>query len=197
MFKYWKGNRMKRKTTRRKLKRGPQIIMPKDCGIILSYTMFEPGSRIVDAGAGSGFLATFLGKYNKPGKVYTYEKNEKFLDIIKDNIKKSGLEKFVKLKNVDVTKGIKEKRLDLVTLDLKDAYKAIPHAYTSLKINGKIVVYSPTVEHLIKSLKSLRKAGFKDIETVENILREWKSEYTTRPKTMGIMHTGFLTFAKK
>ncbi len=183
--------------SKKKLKRGPQIITPKDASLILAYTGIEPGSKIVDAGTGSGFLVIFLATYTRPGKVYTYEKDERFIKIAKENIKASGLSKFIRLREMDITKGIKEKKVDLVTLDLKDAKKVIKHAYNALKRGGWLVVYSPTVEHLIESVKEIRKKGFGEIKTVESIIREWKTEYTTRPKTMGIMHTGFLTFAKK
>lgn len=185
------------KNKHKKLKRGPQIITPKDASLILAYTAIEPGSKIVDAGTGSGFLAIFLAKYLKPGKVYTYEKDERFQKLAKENIATVGFEKFITLRKTDVTKGIKEKNVDLVTLDLKDANKAILHAKKSLKNGGQIVVYSPTIEHLSSSIGELKKREFVDIKTVENIVREWKSDYTIRPKTMGIMHTGFLTFARK
>jgi len=183
--------------TKKKLKRGPQIIMPKDSSLILAYTNIEPGSKVVDAGTGSGFLAIFLATYIRPGKVYTYENDGRFIKIAEDNIKNSGLSKFVHLRKADITKGIKERSVDLVTLDLKDAKKVVKHAYKVLKAGGWLVVYSPTVEHLIESSKEIRKVGFIEMRTIESIVREWKTEYTTRPETMGIMHTGFLTFAKK
>jgi tRNA (adenine57-N1/adenine58-N1)-methyltransferase len=181
----------------KKLKRGPQVITPKDASLILAYTGVQPGSKVVDAGTGSGFLAIFLATYIKPGKVYTYENDERFVNLAKENIKTSDLTKFIQLRNLDVTKGIKEKNVDLVTLDLKDAKKAVKHAYKALKVGGWFAVYSPTIEHLIGAIKEIRKLDFSEIKTVENIVREWKVDLTTRPETMGLMHTGFLTFAKK
>jgi len=182
---------------RSRLKRGPQVILPKDAALMLAYSGIAPGSKVVDAGAGSGFLATFLGTYLRPGKVYTYENDERFLQVVKDNIRACGLEDAVVLKKADVTKGIKERDVDLVTLDLKDARKALKHARKALVCGGMVVTYSPTVEHLIGVLKELKKEKFSEIKTVESIVREWKTDLTTRPETMGLMHTGFLTFAKK
>jgi tRNA (adenine57-N1/adenine58-N1)-methyltransferase catalytic subunit len=181
----------------KKLKRGPQIIMPKDASLILAYSNIAPGSKVVDAGTGSGHLAIFLGTYLRPGKVHTYENDERSIKVAKENIKTAGLEDVVKLKRADVTKGIKEKGVDMITLDLKDAKKVFKHAYAALKKEGLVVVYSPNAEHLIDSIKELRKVGFADMKTVENIVREWKVEFTTRPETVGLMHTGFLTFARK
>lgn len=179
------------------LKRGPQIITQKDASLILAYSGIKQGARVVDAGAGSCHLAIFIGTYIRPGKVYTYEIDERALAVSKDNIKSSGMSDVVKLRKADVTKGIKESNLDLVTLDLKDARKVVKHAYSKLKSGGTLVVYSPTVEHMIGSVKEIRKNKFEKITTIESIIREWKTEHTTRPMTMGIMHTGFLTFATK
>ena len=75
----------------KKVKRLPQIIMPKDIGLILAYTGISQGSLVVDAGTGSGFLAIFLANYIKPGKVVTYEIDKKFAKVAKENIKISGL----------------------------------------------------------------------------------------------------------
>jgi len=182
---------------RSRLKRGPQVILPKDAALILAYSGIAPGSKVVDAGAGSGFLATFLGTYLRPGKVYTYENDERFLQLVKNNIRACGLEDVVTLKHADVTKGIKEKNVDLVTLDLKDAKKVVKHARKALADGGMVVIYSPTVDHLMGIIKELKKEKFSEIKTVENIVREWKTDLTTRPETMGLMHTGFLTFAGK
>lgn len=179
------------------LKRGPQIITPKDASLVLAYSGVLPGSRVVDAGSGSGHLAIFIGTYIQPGKVYTYEIDDRAIQVSKENIKSSGLSDVVRLKRADITKGIKESNLDLITLDLKDARKVVKHAHKKLKNGGVLMIYSPTIEHLMGCLKEVKKLRFEKVNTVESIVREWKTEHTTRPITMGIMHTGFLTFATK
>jgi tRNA (adenine57-N1/adenine58-N1)-methyltransferase len=180
-----------------KAARGPQIIMPKDAALILAYTGIGPGSKVVDAGTGSGFLAIFLANYVRPGRVVTYENDKRSVKIANCNIESSGLSKFIRLREADVTKGIKEKNADLVALDLKYAKKVVPHAHRALKPGGWLAVYSPNVEQLVEVKRAIEKKSFCGIKTVENIVREWKVERTTRPKTLGIMHTGFLTFAQK
>lgn len=187
---------MRLKSVKMKIKRGPQVILPKDAALILAYSDVKPGSKVVDAGTGSGSLAIFLATYLQPGKVYTYEKNKQFVELARENIKNSGVSKHIRLREADVTKGIKEKNVDLVTLDLKDAKKTIGHAHRALRKGGTLMVYSPTADHLLESVKEIKKR-FRVMRTIEAIVREWKSEYTTRPETIGLMHTGFLTFAKK
>lgn len=180
------------------LKRLPQVVLPKDASLILGYTGIPTDAKIVDAGSGSGFLAIFLAWYCPKGKVTTYEKNPEFAKVVQDNIQKTGL-KNIQVKNKDILEsGIEEDNLDLITLDMKDCEKVIPEAYKKLKKDGWLAVYSPHIEQVIKVLEEMKKCGFKEIKTVENIVREWQSEYGyTRPKTQGIMHTGWLTFGKK
>jgi tRNA (adenine57-N1/adenine58-N1)-methyltransferase len=181
---------------KKRVRRTAQVILPKDAALLLSYTGIRPDSLVVDAGTGSGYLAIFLANYISKGTIVTYEKNKRFVKIAKENIKNSGLTN-IRLKQKDVTKGIDEKNVDLVVLDLQDIKKVIKHAYNSLKVGGWLVVYSPTIEKLIEVIKEVRRVGFFEANTVENIVREWQAERTIRPKTMGLMHTGFLTFARK
>ncbi|MEM5829210.1 MAG: tRNA (adenine-N1)-methyltransferase [Candidatus Aenigmatarchaeota archaeon] len=181
----------------KKAERGPQIIMPKDAASILALTGIEPGSFVVDVGTGSGFLAIFLANYIKPGKIVSYEKDERMVKIAKKNVESFGLSKFIRIKNKDASKGISEKNVDLVTVDIKNPEKIVKHAYKALKVGGWLAVYSPTVEEMIAATKKIRELNFSYIKTVENIVREWQTERTTRPKTMGVMHTGFITFARK
>ncbi|MBU3896440.1 MAG: methyltransferase domain-containing protein [Nanoarchaeota archaeon] len=176
-----------------KAKRGPQVILPKDAGLIISETGLNPTWKVIDAGSGSGFLAMILG--NIGCKVFTYEIREDFYNIAKQNIKNSGMNN-IKIYNKDITKGIKEKKVDLITLDMKGPERAIKNAYLALKPGGFIVVYSMHIEEVLNVLKELRKYNF-HINILENIQREWQSfGDATRPKTH-LAHTGFLTFARK
>lgn len=180
----------------RKAKRGPQVILRKDFGIIVAETGCNQNWKVVDAGTGSGFLTLLLG--NLGCKVYTYEKEERFYKIAKKNIKNSGL-KNIKIKNSDITKGIKEKNLDMITLDMKTPEKVIKHAYKSLKSGGWLVIYSMHIEQIQRVWKELKKYDFENPKILENIQRGWQIEGRTftRPKTHMLAHTGFLTFARK
>jgi len=179
-----------------RMKRGPQVILPKDVALIIAYTGLMPDWKVLDVGTGSAFSSIFLSNYLTNGKVVTYEKDDRFYKIAKENIELSGL-KNIEIVKKDFLKGIKEKDFDLVLLDLEEADKAIKIAYKSLKVGGYLVVYSPTVDHLLKVCKEIKKFEFTDMKIVENIVREWQFEKTLRPKTKGIMHTGFITIARK
>jgi tRNA (adenine57-N1/adenine58-N1)-methyltransferase len=179
----------------KKAKRGPQIIMPKDLGLIVSVTGCSPGWKVVDAGTGSGFLSLFLA--NLGCDVHSYEKRKEFYEIAKKNANNFGL-KNVFLKNADIAKGIKERDLDLITLDLQNPEKIIKHAFKSLKAGGWLTIYSMHIEEVKRVYEELKKYDFTDIKILENIQREWQSlGKLTRPKNYMLAHTGFLTFARK
>jgi len=179
----------------KKCKRLPQIITPKDASLILAYTGVASDAKIVDAGSGSGFLAMLLAYYCSKGKIVTYERNKEFAKIVKKNIEKVGL-KNIRVKESDILKEMPEKDLDLITLDMKDAEKMVKNSYKSLKLGGWLVVYSPYIEQ-VKDVVNEMKKYFNDTFTMESVVREWQAGNFTRPKSSGIMHTGFLTFARK
>jgi tRNA (adenine57-N1/adenine58-N1)-methyltransferase len=181
----------------RGIKRLPQIVMPKDAALILAFTGIGPGSQVVDAGCGSGSLALFLANHVRPGRVVTYEKDERFIPIAKENIRLSGLSKFIKLKQKDITQGIDERDVDLITLDMRGAERVVGHAWQALRPGGWLVVYSPHIEQVITVRREIEKKGFCEVRTVENIVREWQVRAGTRPKTVGLVHTGWLTFARR
>jgi tRNA (adenine57-N1/adenine58-N1)-methyltransferase len=180
----------------KKAKRLPQIVMPQDAAMILAYTGISPKSLIVDAGSGSGFLCIFLAYYCPLGKVVSYEMNKKFAQVAVENARLIGL-KNLTIKNKDILQGIEEKNVDLITLDMKDAEKIVENAYNALKPGGWLVVYSPYIEQVKLVNEKIEKMPFVEVKTVECIKREWQVGSFTRPKTLGLMHTGWLTFARK
>jgi len=182
----------------KKALRGPQVVLPKDAAAIVAHTGCGKGWKVVDAGTGSGFLAMQLA--NIGCDVTTYEKRKDFFENAKKNVKGSGLK--IKILNKDITKGIKERDVDLVTLDMQNPEKAIPHAHKALKAGGWLAVYSLHTEQLSDVAKAVKKLAFSEPRTVEILEREWQIEIYgknsfSRPKTHMLAHTGFLTFARK
>lgn len=179
-----------------RIKRGAQIITPKDIAAIIAATCIGKESKIVDAGGGSGALACFLANIAK--EVTTYEIRKDFAELVKQNAEKLKL-KNIKVKNKDITKGISEKNVDLVTLDFLDSWKALKHAEKALKSGGFIAAYSPSITQNQRFLKEAAKyKTLKQVKTTEIIEREWiLDELRARPKNVQLVHTGFLTFLRK
>ena len=175
-----------------KIKRGPAIINKKDVGEIIACTGINKNSRIVDCGTGCGVLAAFLG--NISNYVVSYEKNKAFFDLAKKNLEFLGVK--VKLKNKDIENGIDEKNLDLITLDLLEPWKVFSHAQKRLKSGSFLVCYLTNIIQVIECVKHLERFYIEKIfETIE---REWIAEgLKVRPRHIGLLHTGWLLFARK
>ena len=107
--------------------------------------------------------------------------------------------KNIKVKNNDVYKEIDEKDFDAVILDVPEPWKAIENCSKALKAGGFLVSYSPSVPQVIDFVNAARKnEDFVYLKTVEIIEREWEVEdRKVRPKSKGIGHSGFLSFARK
>lgn len=181
------------------LKRRAQIILPKDIAHIILYCSIQPGNYVLEAGVGSGSLTTALASIVAPnGKVVSYDTRKDFIEHAMKNLKTTGLEKYVKILEKDVTKGISEKNLDAIILDIPNPWDAVGHAYKSLRVGGYLCCYSPLVSQLEQTVNEMRKHSFIEIKTFENIQREMIiGERGTRPSFDMLGHTGYLTFARK
>jgi tRNA (adenine57-N1/adenine58-N1)-methyltransferase len=177
------------------MKRGPAVIIPKDIGMVISYTGIGKGSKVLEAGAGSGFATILLGNIAK--SVVSYERNADFFELASKNVEKGGL-KNIKLKNADILDGIAEKGLDLILLDMPDSEKAVEIAHTALAEGGFLVGFLPNIEQAKEFHLKCESTGFSEVFMIESIVREYDvREYGVRPKHVGLMHTAYLVFARK
>jgi tRNA (adenine57-N1/adenine58-N1)-methyltransferase len=182
-----------------KFSRRTQIMYAKDMALILMFSGVGPGSRIVEAGTGTGALTSVLAHYVKPtGKVYSYEVRAEFLENAKRNLERAKVSDYVELKNKDILKGVDEVDVDAVILDMATPWLAVPHISGALKGGGSFASFSPTIEQVIKTVEALELEGFTSIETIECITRRFQVKAgQTRPETLMVGHTGYLTFARK
>jgi len=182
-----------------KSQRKTQITYPKDVALIVMFSGIGPGSRVIEAGTGTGALTSALAHYVKPnGHVYSYEIRQEFIETAQKNLQRAILLDYVELKNKDITVGIDEIDIDAVILDMATPWLVISHAYTALKGSGTLVSFSPTIDQVVKTVEALEENGFVDIETIECIMRRMQVERgKTRPETLMTGHTGYVTFARK
>lgn len=180
------------------LARKAQIVLPKDASRILFECDVRAGARVVEAGIGSGALTSALAWAVAPtGMVHTYELREDFAEHAKRNLEESGLAAYVDVKVADVTKGIEERDVDAVVLDMPNPWDAVPAVRTALRGDGYFCAYTPLVSQVEQTQRALLDAGFFEVRTLEIVERPWVvHERGSRPEHTILAHTAFLTFAR-
>ena len=179
-----------------RIKRLPQSMIAKDVGYILAVTGIGKKSTAIDAGVGNGFLTASLARVCK--SVVGYEINPLHFENAKENLKSLGMTN-VKIYNTSVEEPLKQKNVDLVTLDVPEPWRALASVYNALKVGGFLVTYSPSTTQVHKTVVALKNfPGFLRVKTVELIERSWKVDgESVRPENIEIGHTAFMTFVRK
>ena len=182
-----------------KVKRKTQILYPKDIGMILTKTHIFPGAKVIESGIGSGALTTALANFVRPnGKVYSYERNEEFLENARKNLEKNGLAEYVEFNYLEVTDEYPQKEVDFVMIDIGSQWELIDAARKSLKGGHRLATICPTFEQLTRTVFTLEEKGFINIETMEILVRKiLVRRGKTRPEQRMPSHTGWLVFATK
>lgn len=180
-----------------KLRRGPQIITVKDVSSIAGHCGISPGKTIVEGGGGSGAATIFLANLvGENGRVHTYEIREDFFKLVKENLERAGLAERVELKLADVYAGISEENVDVVVLDVPEPWRAAGHAHSALKLGGFLACYLPTANQVERLV--VEQEFFRDFRVFTVIEYDWQVKPgATRPKNMGLVHTGFICISRK
>jgi len=181
------------------VRRITQIVYPKDAGYILLRLNVMPGSRVVEAGTGSGALTLALARAVMPtGRVYSYESRPQMLERAHKNLERVGLLPYVELKGKDIAEGFEEKEVDALFLDLRTPWLYLKQAKEALKDGGFFGAILPTANQVSELLKALEEEGFVAVEVEELLLRPYKTVAERfRPMDRMVAHTGYLIFARK
>lgn len=180
--------------------RNTQIIYPKDAGTILVEAGISSGSKVVEAGTGSGALTFILANaVGSNGHIYTYEVREDMYNGARKNLEKYDALDNITMYNKDIEEGIEEEDIDAVVLDLATPWKIVDVVHKALKPSHYLASYSPTIEQTMKTCKAMGQSGkWGMIKTLEVLQREiLVREGKTRPKTWMVGHTGYLSFGRK
>ena len=177
-----------------KTRRGPATLTLKDIGEIVAHCGIGRDTKVVDAGTGTGTLALMLGRISE--NVTSYERNRETFEIAKENA--LMLDVKIEIKNKDITEGIDETNVDVITLDLLSPEHILGHARESLKSGGFLVAYLPNINQVQHLVLEAQKTSFLMERVLECIEREWiVEEKRLRPKNQMLGHTGFLVFLRK
>ncbi|MEM4428009.1 MAG: tRNA (adenine-N1)-methyltransferase [Zestosphaera sp.] len=176
-------------------KRVTQVIYPKDLAYIVMQSGIGEGSRVAEAGVGTGFLTAVLAwAVGSSGHVYGYEINKEYIEVALRNLEIAGLSNRATIKNKDITQGIDERDLDALFLDMPNPWDVFPHLQSSLKPSGSVVIFVPTVNQVLRTLNYMKESKkLINISVTELMLREYQAnQEALRPKSIGVTHTGYI-----
>jgi tRNA (adenine57-N1/adenine58-N1)-methyltransferase len=185
-----------------KMKRGAQVVYPKDLGPILTYADVFPGARVLEAGTGSASLTIALCRaVGDGGRVVSYELREEHHVQATRNLEGmfGKLPDTLELRIGDVADvGRTGESFDRCVLDLPEPWGPLPELRETLEAGGVLCAYLPTTGQVQQLVLALPAQGFLHVETFEVLRRSWHvTERSVRPDHRMIGHTGFLTVARR
>jgi tRNA (adenine57-N1/adenine58-N1)-methyltransferase len=187
-----------------KMRRGAQVVYPKDIGLILVYADIFVGAFVIEAGTGSGALTLALARaVGDSGRVISYEIREDHHERGVENVTawyegSGGKPENLELRVGDVFEGIPEKGADRMVLDMPEPWQAIGPTTESLAAGGVLCCYLPTVPQVSQTVEAMRSGGFSLIDAFEGLLRTWNVEgQSVRPDHRMVGHTGFIVTGRK
>lgn len=178
--------------------RRTQILFPKDIGFVLLKMSIGPGTRVIEAGTGSGALTTALAFYvGNEGRVYSYERRPDMQALARKNLEALGLAHRVTFHLRDIAEGFLEQDVDALFLDVPTPEAYISQARAALKPGGAFGALVPTTNQVSRLLAALSRERFAFIEVCEILLRYYKPvAKRLRPADRMVAHTGYLIFAR-
>lgn len=183
----------------RYIRRKSQIIFPKDSGYILLKLGVRPGSRVLEAGSGSGGLTLALATaVGDTGHVYSYDVRDDLQALAERNVRDAGLASRVTFRLRDAAEGFEDSDVDALFLDLLSPWEMLDQAHAALTGGGVLGSLVPTMNQLIDLMEALRAhPGFVFEEVEELSLRSYKTvPARMRPEDRMIAHTGYLVFSR-
>jgi tRNA (adenine57-N1/adenine58-N1)-methyltransferase catalytic subunit len=182
--------------------RGATIVYPKDAAMIVGVADVYPGSRVLEAGVGSGALSlSILRAVGSEGRLHSFERRDDFAEIARKNV----ADYFGTVpKNWSLTVGSvqdteHEDTYDRVILDMLAPWECVEMAAKVLRPGGVFLAYVATTTQLSATAEALKSDGhFTEPESSETIVRGWHHEgLAVRPQQRMIGHTGFLIQSRR
>jgi len=183
--------------------RGAAVIYPKDAARIVNTTNLAAGSRVVEAGAGSGALtAHLLTAVGDQGHVRSIERRADFAEIASDNVRSwfGHLPPSWELQVGDFQDAnLESKDFDACVLDMLAPWECIEAAAWALRPGGVLVAYVATTTQLSRIGEALREhGGWTEPRAEESMVRTWHLEgLSVRPDHRMVAHTGFLLITRR
>lgn len=184
-----------------RMRRGAQVVYPKDIGPILVFADVAAGHTVLESGTGSGALTMALVRTVGPeGRVISVERREDHADHARKAITRffGEIPSNLDLRVGDVEEVMDEVCPERIILDLPEPWHAARIAAERQPTGGVFCSYIPTVPQVQTLVDGLGEGGFAEIEVKEFLFRDWNvSGRSVRPEHSMVGHTGFLVFARR
>ncbi len=185
-----------------KMRRGPQIVYPKDAAAIVSRADIRPGSVVLEAGTGSGALTMSLIRAVGPsGRVVSVDRREDHAKHGRRTIERAfgAIPDNLELLVAEVEEVLEGVQPDRLVLDLAEPWHVARVAARHLRTGGVLCAYVPTVPQLQQLYAAFEETGaFFGAETFEILERSWNIKgRSVRPDHTMVGHTGFITVARR
>ena len=184
------------------MKRGPQIIYPKDMGTILIAGNINKYSKILEIGTGSGALTLFLSLLlSSHGELFSLDESRKNQLRAKKTIDRFTSSISFEDKVVDVNyinSKLSEFKFNEIESEIDTIITDVPEPWEFFqlnKINKNIiwVSYLPSISQVEKTVNVLNENNFTNIKVTETLNREWiVNKKILRPKNEMVGHTAFV-----
>ena len=181
-----------------RIKRNTQIIYPKDAAMIVRRLSLQAGSRVIEAGTGSGGLTVALAWAVAPsGRVFSYEIRDEHVQVARSNLEKMGLLPYVELHHGSILDGFNQSKVDALVLDLRTPWIFLEQAHKALRPGGFFAALVPTTNQVSDLLHGLEDNSFADICVEEVLVRNYKPvPDRLRPDDSMVGHTVFVISAR-
>jgi tRNA (adenine57-N1/adenine58-N1)-methyltransferase len=183
------------------MKRGPQIIYPKDVGSIVVSANLNSHSKVLEIGTGSGALTLFISSLLGPNsEFYSVDVNKKNQYRAKKTISRyisNYSEEMTKKVNF-INEDISTFSLESISVSFDSIITDVPepwHFFSNNKVKYNLfwVSYLPSISQVSKLTNILEENNFQHIEIKEVLEREWTVRGNiSRPKHSMVGHTGFI-----
>lgn len=182
----------------RRLKRGTQIIYPKDAAYLVHRLNLRAGCTVIEAGTGSGGLTMALAWAVAPtGRVYTYEVRDDTYRLARNNLERVGLLPFVQMHLAAADEGFQQRGVDALFLDVREPWLLLDHVRSALKPGGFFASLLPTTNQVSALIEAMERSGFADLAVEELLLRAYKPvPDRLRPEDTMPAHSGYLIFGR-
>jgi len=179
-------------------KRNTQIMYAKDIGYLLLKLNIISGTKVIEAGTGSGSLTQVIAAViGSEGHLFSYDVRPEMQNLAKKNLKRLGIEERVTFIEKNIENGFDQKNIDAIFLDVPNPFDYLEQMKIALVPGGFFGTILPTTNQIIKLLIELRRQQFAFIEVSEIMLRHYQAEATKlRPTDRMVAHTGYLIFAR-